>query len=77
MAKPLQKDHKFKILLYDEASECIGLAGKVDSGGWKILEETMGVNILTVFSCCYKMFSRNSTQDVLAKLLKPENRGMD
>ena len=33
MAKLLQKDQKFEILLHDEASECIGLVGKVDSGG--------------------------------------------
>ena len=74
MAKLLQKDHKFKILLYDEASESIGLVGKVDSGGYKILEETMAVNFLTVFWCCCRMFSRNSTQNVLAKLSKTVNR---
>ena len=51
MTKLLQKDHKVKILLYDEARECIDLVGKVDSGEWKILEETMGVNFLTVFPC--------------------------
>ena len=34
----------------------------------------MGVNFLIVFSCCYRMLSRNSTQDVLAKLLKTVNR---
>ena len=47
--------------MYDEASERTGLVGKVDSGGHKILEETKGINFLTVFSCCYRMFSQNST----------------
>ena len=74
MARLLQKDHKFKILLYKEASESIGLVRKVDRGGYKILEKTVDVNFLTVFSCCYRMFSRNSTEDVLAKLSKTINR---
>ena len=34
----------------------------------------MGVNFLSVFSCCYKMSSRNSIQDVLAKPSKTVNR---
>ena len=48
--------------------------GKADSGGWKILEETKGVNFLAVFSCYCRLFSRNSTRDVLAKLSKTVNR---
>ena len=51
-AKLLTKDQKFKILMYDEASERLGLVRKVDSGGYKMLEETMRVNFPTVLSCC-------------------------